>query len=142
MKTYPQEAWSTRVRLGSPAATKPTEEMTQEELAALGAWRRWADAIVFLKDRVILVEASIRADPGHLSKLQLYKMLLPHTPELSRYRDKPIEMVYLYAIEDPATNYMARQQGIQTIEYKPPWLDQYLAILYPRERRGPRFRIE
>lgn len=138
-KYYSRETWATRVRLGSPQPSRPAEEMTHEELAALTSWRRWADAIVYLPDRIILIEAAIRPEPGDVSKLQLYKMLFPHTPELERHANKPVEMILLYAIEDPATNYLARQQGIRTVEYKPPWLNEYLAILYPRERRGSKF---
>lgn len=104
----------------------------------VGSWRRWADAIILEEDHVTLIEAAIRPNPGKIGQLELYKMLMPHTPELAPWRDLPIEMVLLYAIEDPATNLLARSKGIKCIEYKPSWLPAYLETLQPRERRGVR----
>lgn len=127
-----------RVRLGSPQPSQPTAEMTPEEAAMVGSWRRWADAIILEEDRVTLIEAAIRPNPGKIGQLELYKMLMPHTPELAPWRDLPIHLVLLYAIEDPATNLLARQKGIKCIEYKPEWLPAYLETLMPRERRGVR----
>ena len=103
----------------------------------VGAWRRWADALVYPPPDWILIEAAIRPEPGDISKLELYTLLLPHTPELQYKPDQKIRRVLLYGIEDPATTFLARQHRIECIEYKPNWLQAYLRILMPRERRGP-----
>jgi len=102
----------------------------------VGSWRRWADAIVYPPPDLILIEAAIRPNPGKIGQLKLYALLLPHTPELTPYKTAKIRLVMLYAIEDPATTYLARQQGIEAVEYKPTWLPAYLRLLMPRERRG------
>lgn len=94
--------------------------------------------MVILPDRLLLIEAAIRPNPGKLSQLELYAMLVPHTPELAKYRHLDVELVLLYAIEDPALILLARRKGITTIYYRPEWLDSYLELLQPRERRGPR----
>jgi len=129
----------TRVRLGSPTPSAPIPEMSVEERAMIGVWRRWADALVLREDRVILIEAAIRPDPGKISQLELYELLIPHTPELEPWKGLPVEKILLYAIEDAATVHLARTHGIRAIEYKPDWLDSYMALLMPRERRGSRF---
>jgi len=139
MKTHPGDRWQTRVRLGSPSPTSPNPEMSVEEKAMVGMWRRWADAVIFLADKLILVEAAIRPDPGKISQLELYEMLVPHTPELEPWKGLPIEKVLLYAIEDPATVHLARNKGVRAVEYKPDWLNDYMKLLMPRERRGSRF---
>ena len=138
VKTQKGKRWMTRVRLGSPRPEVPLPTMSSEEIAMVGVWRRWADAIVLEDDRVTIVEAAIRPDPGKISQLELYRLLLPQTPELEPWRGLPIEMILLYAIEDPATVLLARQKGIRCIEYKPSWLPAYMETLMPRERRGSR----
>jgi len=137
-KTQKGKRWLMRVRLGSPRPAVPHPEMSPEELAMVGSWRRWADAVILEDDKVTIVEAAIRPNPGKISQLELYKMLFPHTPEFEMWRDVPVHLVLLYAIEDPATIMLARQKGIKCIEYKPEWLPAYLELLMPRERRGSR----
>ena len=138
VKTQKDKRWMTRVRLGSPRPEVPLPTMSPEEVAMIGVWRRWADAVILEDDHVTIVEAAIRPDPGKISQLELYAMLFPHTPELSPWRGLPLTLILLYAIEDPATILLARQKGIRCIEYKPSWLPGYLEILMPRERRGSR----
>ena len=137
-KTQVGKRFMTRVRLGTPKPAVPRPEMSIEERAMIGAWRRWADAIILEDDKVTLVEAAIRPDPGDISKLELYARLFPHTPELAPWRGLPIHLILLYSIEDPATILLAREKGIACIEYRPTWLPTYLQTLMPRERRGVR----
>jgi len=137
MKTQKLKRWMTRVRLGSPRPEVPRPDMSPEELAMIGSWRRWADAIILENDKVTIVEAAIRPEPGDISKLQLYARLFPHTPEFEAWRALPVELILLYAIEDPAVVLLAREAKIRAIEYKPTWLPSYMEILMPRERRAP-----
>jgi hypothetical protein len=138
-KTQQGKRWMTRVRLGSPRSEYPRPDMSTEERAMIGVWRRWADAVILEGDAVTIVEAAIRPQPGKISQLELYALLLPQTPELESWSALPLHLILLYAIEDPATIALARRKGIRCIEYKPLWLDAYLQLLLPRERRGTRF---
>jgi len=138
VKTQKNKRWMTRVRLGSPRSEIPRPEMSPEERAMIGSWRRWADAIILEDDAVTIVEAAIRPNPGKISQLELYKMLFPHTPEFRAWSGLPIHLILLYAIEDAATVLLARQKEIRCIQYSPPWLPAYMNILMPRERRGSR----
>lgn len=130
--------WLTRVRLGSPKPAVPRPDMTLEERAMVGSWRRWADAVGLGQRDVLIVEAAIRPNPGKISQLELYALLFPNTPEYRAWRALPVSLVLLYALEDPATILLARQKGIKCVEYKPSWLPAYLETLLPRERRGVR----
>ena len=136
-KHYPDYPTRTRVRVGSIHPELRPEQLTEPERRAVGVWRRWADAIVIMPDRLILIEAAIRPNPGDISQLELYEHLLPKTPELAEHKDKPIEKVLLFALEDPVIVSLARERGIQVVYFHPPWIDEYLKILYPRERRAP-----
>lgn len=137
-KTQKGKRWITRVRLGSPKPAIPRPYMSPEEKAMIGAWRRWADAVILEDDRVTIVEAAIRPNPGKISQLELYRMLFPHTPEFAAWKGVKIDLLLLYAIEDPATVLLARNKGIKAVEYKPWWLPDYMRLLMPRERRGVR----
>lgn len=127
-----------RVRLGSPRSEVPRPDMSAEERAMVGVWRRWADAVILTDQDVTIVEAAIRPDPGKISQLELYALLFPHTPEMVAWHGLPLHLTLLYAIEDPATVMLARQKGIACVEYKPDWLPAYMEVLMPRERRGVR----
>ena len=135
---WPRTEYLTRVRLGRIEPRIGAAELSPEEIRALGVHRRWADAVVLLPDRVLLVEAKIRPQPGVISQLELYARLLPHTPELAEHAHKPIEMILVYAIEDELINQLAREKGIRCVMYHPNWIDAYIDELYPRERQGGR----
>lgn len=134
---YAKYPYKMRVRLGSVPAELdlPGRDMTEYRMA--GVWRRWADAVVFKPRQVVIIEAAIKPDPGYISKLQLYGKLFRHTPELEPYAGLPVALELVYALEDAVLMEMARQAKIKTVEFKPAWLDEYLRILYPRERRAP-----
>lgn len=135
-KNYSEYPTKTRVRVGSIHPDLKPDQLTDAEKRAVGVWRRWADAIVFMPDRLILIEAAIRPQPGDISQLELYEHLLPQTPELAEHKGKPIEKVLLFALEDPVIVEMARARGISVTYFHPSWIDDYLRILYPRERRA------
>lgn len=135
--TYAGQHYYTRVRLGRYPESLEWEGLPEEERRMLGVYRRWADAVVVLPDRLLLIEAAIRPDPGDISQLELYAALLPYTPEFKEHKAKPIELLLLYSLEDPVLLRMARERDIKVIYYRPAWLQEYLDILYPRERRAP-----
>ena len=134
---YPGARHFTRIRLGPPPASLITPGMDPEEIRMTTVWRRWADAIVILPKKLVLIEAAIRPDPGDVSKLELYADLIPKTPELIQWAGLPVEKTLLYAIEDPAVLELCRRHGVKTAQYLPKWLPSYLRLLYPRERRAP-----
>ena len=135
-ENYSERRFKMRVRLGSHPESLIHEGMTPEERAMVGAWRRWADALIFPPPDAILIESAIRPNPGKISQLELYALLLPHTPDVTLPKGTKIRLMLLYAIEDPATVFLARKKGIECVLYKPSWLPAYLRLLMPRERRG------
>lgn len=136
--TYPDYETRTRVRVGSVHPELKPESLEPGELRAMGVWRRWADAVVFLKTKLVLIEAKIRPSPAAIAEIELYARLLPLTPELADHRGKPIEKTLLFALEDPVIVAMARERDIKVVYFRPKWVDEYLEVLYPRERRAPK----
>jgi hypothetical protein len=130
---YPDNESQTHVHLG-PSLTRVGGRFTSDEEAKLvGVFRRWADALVFLPDRVILIEAKILPQPGVISQLQLYAELIPKTPELSEHKDKWVERLLVCAIEDSLITELARREGIRVIIFRPVWIDDYMKIVHPWE---------
>ena len=136
-KTFPDVRWSTNVRLGKPEPRNQDGQYAREELILLGAWRRRVDAIVILSDRLLLVEAILRAEPGKISVLKLYEALVPQTPELAEFSHLPVQKVLLYCIEDPVLNIIAKKEGILPIQFVPSFFDEWFKTRRPREQRAP-----
>jgi hypothetical protein len=134
-QTYPDADVYMRLRLGSLRPDGEDRSLSPAEEAMLGVFRRWADAVVVTREELIVVEASIRSDSGDPSKLVLYGRLVPLTPELRPYLDRPLVLELVVAVEDPAVSALAHEMGIRTRVYPPPWLPEYLAQLHRRERR-------
>lgn len=135
---YPSAISWQRVRLGIYEPETPLGELTASEIRAIGVWRRWADAVVISPRELIVIEGAIRPELGDISKLEGYLRLVPLTPELHPYLPRIIVGELVYAIEDPLVVAMARERGLRPVQFKPLWLDEYLKVLFPRERRAPK----
>lgn len=131
---YPEYESRTHVHLGPSLPRVAGRFVTDPEGRLVGVFRRWADALVFLEDRVILLEVKILPQPGVISQLKLYAELIPKTPELSEHKDKWVEMLLVCAIEDSLISELARREGIRVIIFRPVWIDDYMQIVQPRER--------
>ena len=124
----------THVHLGSTPPRLRGKFTTDAEARLVGVFRRWADAIVFMPDRLVLIEGKILPQPGVLSQLKLYEALIPKTPELAEHREKPIEKVLVCAIEDPLITQLARTEGVLVRVFHPAWINQYLKVIHPWEK--------
>lgn len=133
-KFWPDHSYGTHVQLGTLQPRLKGRWSTEQTQRLLGVFRRWCDGLVFLPDRILLIEGKILPQPGVISQLELYERLIPKTPELAEYKYKPIEKVLVCGIDDPQVTEMARERGIKVVVFQPPWLDAYLDALYARER--------
>jgi hypothetical protein len=103
-------AWK-RVRLGpSPApGAGPEFEVT----------KRWADAVLFDGERIWIIEAKLKADPGAFGQLKLYRQLFKETPEFVTFQDKPIELAVVQPLYDPAFQQLGEAEGIHVFVHVP-----------------------
>lgn len=133
-KFYPKNESRTHVHLGALPPRFKGMYTTDEQARMLGVFRRWADAVVLMPDRIILIEGKILPQPGVISQLKLYEELIPLTAEFLEHRNKPIEKVLVCAIDDRLITTLARREGIRVIIFRPPWIDDYMKIVHPWER--------
>ena len=124
----------THIHLGKPPPRLAGKFISDEDSRLIGVFRRWADAVVIMPDRIVLIEGKILPVPGVISQLKLYEELLPKTRELAEFKDLPIEKLLLCALEDRLISDLARREGIRVVIFYPVWIDEYLKILRPFER--------
>ena len=137
VKNYPNRPARFQVRLGSVHPSLRHKDMSEQELSLLRVWNRYADCIVLDGKKAIIIEGKIRPKLGPLEQLMLYEELYPHTPEYNEQRGYEIEKRFVYAVEDPVLNKIARSSGIIPQQFAPDWVPEYLSILSHRERRAP-----
>jgi len=127
-------------RLGTWPSPLTAGELTEAEQAMLRVRMRWADAVVLLPDRILVVEGKLRASEflKGLGELQLYTHLVPHTEEFLAWKGTPVVGRLLTPIEDPVVNAIARRQGIETAVYQPTFWDEFTAAIQPRQARSIR----
>lgn len=137
-RTFGDVEYRTNVRVGRVQPRAADGTYTAEEERLLGVWRRFVDAIVILPDRLLLVEAGMREDPGKLSQLKLYERLLPQTPELQEHLHLRVQKIILYCIQDTAVDALAIEEDVTPILYVPTFFDEWFSKLAPRKQRAPR----
>ena len=93
------------VKLRCPLGPIPEElKKMHGEAKAIKVYRPWrpeVDACVIQPRRMVLIEAKIQKFMDGLSKLPVYKTLVPLTPELKPWWDFPIDMILLIPQEIP-----------------------------------------
>jgi len=132
---YPGYEHRVHVHVGSTPFRKEGKFYSDATARLLGEFRRWADAVVVMPDRLVLVEVKIIPQPGVISQIKHYKRLLPKTPELAEHKEKPIDMRLVFAIDDPVITEDARTEGILVTIFCPQWIMDYLAELESRKRK-------
>lgn len=136
-KFHQGEPYKTQVRLGEVPGGYYLEKTEYRRMKMLGLWRRYADALVIKTDHVIIYEFALLPDPGDITKLELYEELFKKTFEYEQYKNFPIKLRLISALEDPVVKMLAIRRGIEVILYEPAWLDDYLTTLELRKRRAP-----
>lgn len=134
---HPGRITAQRVRLGRVPDELTQDGLSDSEVRALSAWKRWADALVILEGTVLLVEAAIIASPGKLGQLEVYLALWPETEERAPYHTWPVRGHLLCAVGDPVVERIAIGKGFTYEVFCPAWVTNYLAEMAPHRRRAP-----
>jgi len=119
---YPNAEIRPRCPLGPPISGLREGMGIDKALRVSRPWRPEVDLAILPGDRVILVEGKIFKTMDGLSKLPIYKSLVPDTPELQDHAKKPIEMHLLVVRPLAWVLAAAEKQGIQVKEWAPPWI--------------------
>lgn len=86
-------------------------------------WRPEVDALVVLPGAIVLIEAKVQKYMAGLSKLPVYKALVPSTPEFTPMLEtRPIHMHLLLPYPIPWVVKAAKEMGVQVIDWAPDWV--------------------
>ena len=121
-ETWPDVKVQPRCPLG--AIPKDVEKAYGLEKGArvFRPWRPEVDAVVFTPGALILIEAKISKPMDGLSKLPVYKSLVPTTPELKEYSRLPVKMQLLLVQPLPWVVEAAGKAGVEIVNYAPKWV--------------------
>ena len=128
---YVNEKYPSRVTVFYNMAVGPAPEALyaahpEIPLEHFRRWRFWIDAVVILRDRMVLLEGKIRTPAEGLGQLLLYRELLKDTPEMRTYRNLPVYMVLVTPRPDPRVIGVAATLGITIDIWTKPWVQDYL----------------
>lgn len=119
---YPNATIANNVRLGAVPLHLARLLPVGVNKNTLNGYRRYADAVIKLPDKVILVEAKIVLDTDAVGALMLYAKKWPDTPEFEAWTKLPFSLLIVAAVIDPEVKQLAEEQKITVAQYSPPWL--------------------
>lgn len=121
-KFYPDFPVRYNVRLGPPREELVRLYGLEKALRMSQPWRVRADALVIKPDELILIEGKLYRPLDGLSKLPMYKSLIPSTPELAAYKHLPVRMQLLVVEVSSSIEELARQHGVELVKWAPTWV--------------------
>jgi len=111
-----------RVPLGSiPSGLEETYGVGKAR-AVFRPWRPEVDAVVILPRYLVLIEGKIFKLMDGLSKLPVYKGLVPLTPELQEFKEREILMELLVVKPLPWVEEAASANGVKVVTWAPDWV--------------------
>lgn len=87
-------------------------------------WRPEVDAIVVMPSALLLLEAKIFKYMDGLSKLPVYKSLIPTTPELQEYKDFNVVMRLLIPVHIAWVEAAGAASGVEVHVWSTPEIDK------------------
>lgn len=100
-----------------------------------GQLRRFCDLIIDVNDTLLVVEAKMKPTAGCISQLQQYIHLIPETPDLEYYWDKPINGMILTTMQDTSVQKVANQWGFMYEVYVPSFFEAWQQTMIDRYQK-------
>ncbi len=89
-------------------------------------WDKTCDAIVITPTALVLIEGELRRPIVAIGELLTYRELVPQTESLATYWPLPIRALLVTPLPDPTLDPVMQRLGIEVIQYRPLWVEQYL----------------
>jgi len=115
------------MRLGSLDQHVPRANLNPAQRALMGAFNRYADAVIETPPGVTLVEAKIRKQMGGIGELLAYRERVADTEDLGNLRRGPVTLVLLVPAADPEVAAVCARSGIRYEVFLWTDLDAYIS---------------
>ncbi len=126
-QSQPWESMPTyELRLG-PTVGSTNGLVLSPDLEAMVRTRNWyADLVGPLPGSLAVVEAKMMIDFASLGQLEGYVKLVPSTPSLRPWLNRPIRPIIVCAVDDATVRQVAINKGITVEVFSPAWVADYL----------------
>lgn len=141
LKNYSKFPYIMKVPLGAIPEDLARREGTKQAARIIRPFRPEVDAVVVLPRYLLLVEAKVWNIISGLSKLPMYKSLVPLTPELKQYMPREVIMQIVVGWTNTNLEVMARDAGVTVQVFCPDWLKEVVEGMHEywtREYRDER----
>jgi hypothetical protein len=124
LQNYSKFTYTLAVPLGSLPQELLTSQGMARTMGIMRPYRPEVDALVVLPRYILIIEAKVWNVINGLSKLPLYKSLVPTTPELQQYMPREVLMQLVVGWTNPNLERMARDSDVSVVVFCPPWLQE------------------
>jgi len=125
LEKFPERTYKLRAPLGGPPPEWVQEMGEEKALRTYRPYRPEVDAIVIEEDRLILIEGKILKVMDGISKLPVYRFLVPVTPELAEYHELEIEARLVTPHPPFWAEQYAKHADIIVDIWEPEWIQEY-----------------
>lgn len=137
VRMFPGEQLLEQVRLGPTRSHLVGVTVTPALEAALRVSNWFADGVLCLPDKTLILEAKIKPNPSAVGQVLFYARLAIRTPIFQSRLSLPIQTAVLFAEADPDVTDFARALGVTVFTYTPMWIADYLQLVQFRARSSP-----
>ena len=134
VRMFPGEQLVEQLRLGPTSSHLVGVTVTPALEAALRVSNWYADGVLFLPDKTLIIEAKIKPNPSAVGQVLFYRRLANRTPVFQSRLNLPIEAAVLFAEADNDVTDYARALGVVVFTFTPMWIADYLQLVQFRAR--------
>lgn len=127
LQKYPEDMAKYRCPLGKVPQSMIKELGIAKATGVFRPYRPEVDALVITATHVVLIEGKIFKVMDGLSKLPVYRSLIPETPELDLYKKFPTRAVLVTPKQPVWSAPWLREANIEVDIFIPEWLEEYFA---------------
>lgn len=133
-RMFPGEQLLEQVRLGPTRSHLVGVTVNAALEAALRVNNWYADGVLFLVDKTLIIESKIKPNPNAVGQVLFYARLAIRTPVFQNRLGLPIQTAVVFAEADSDVSDFARALGVQVFTYTPMWIADYLQLVQFRTR--------